>query len=121
MVLRFARDNNGAVLVEATIMITIMFVFVLGSVDFLFAFYQWNAAAKAVQVGARIAAVSDPLAIGLNGLSAGVVSASLRPGGAIPSLMLTCDGATATCTCDGACIGGDGYNARAMDTIVFGR
>ncbi len=79
MVLRFARDNNGGVLVEATIMMSILFMFVLGSVDFLFAFYQWNAAAKAVQVGARIAAVSDPVAIGLNGLSAGVVSASLRP------------------------------------------
>jgi Flp pilus assembly protein TadG len=70
MILRFARDNNGAVLVEATIMMTIMFV--LGSVDFLFAFYQWNAAAKAVQVGARIAAVSDPVATGLNGLSADI-------------------------------------------------
>ena len=31
MILRFTRDNNGGVLVEATIMITIMFVFVLGS------------------------------------------------------------------------------------------
>ena len=70
MILRFTRDNNGGVLVEATIMITIMFVFVLGSIDFLFAFYQWNAATKAVQVGVRIAAVSDPVAKGLNGLSA---------------------------------------------------
>ena len=121
MVLRFARDNNGGVLVEATIMMTIMFVLVLGSVDFLFAFYQWNAAAKAVQVGARIAAVSDPVATGLNGLSARVVSASLRPGSAMPSFTVTCDGGTATCNCDGACIGVGGYNATAMDTIVFGR
>ena len=105
MVLRFTRDDNGGVLVEATIMITIMFVFVLGSVDFLFAFYQWNAATKAAQVGARIAAVSDPVAKGLNGLSAGVVSASLRPGSAMPSFMVTCDGGTATCTCKGACKG----------------
>ena len=57
MRLRFIRDNNGGVLVEATLMITFMFVFVLGAIDFLFAFYQWNAATKAVQVGARIAAV----------------------------------------------------------------
>jgi hypothetical protein len=121
MILRFARDNNGAVLVEATIMMTIMFVLVLGSVDFLFAFYQWNAAAKAVQVGARIAAVSDPVATGLNGLSAAVVSTSLRPGSAMPPFTVTCDGGTAICTCDGACIGVSGYNATAMDTIVFGR
>jgi hypothetical protein len=121
MVLRLARDNNGAVFVEATIMMTIMFVLVLGSVDFLFAFYQWNAAAKAVQVGARIAAVSDPVARGLNGLSAAVVNSSLRPGSAMPQFTVTCDGGTATCSCDGACIGVGGYNATAMDTIVFGR
>ncbi|SRR6266851_4239077 len=121
VVLRFARDNNGGVLVEATIMMTLMFVLVLGSVDFLFAFYQWNAAAKAVQVGARIAAVSDPVAAGLNSLSARVVSASLRPGSAMPSFTVTCDGSTASCSCDGACVGVAGYDATAMDTIVFGR
>ena len=121
IVLRFTRDNNGSVLVEATIMITIMFVFVFGSIDFLFAFYQWNAATKAVQVGARIAAVSDPVAKGLNGLSAGVVSASLRPGSALPSFTVTCDGGTAICNCQGACKGVGGYNATAMQTIVFGR
>src|SRR5207253_9659215 len=103
MVLRFTRDNNGGVLVEATIMITIMFVFVLGSIDFLFAFYQWNAATKAAQVGLRIAVVSDPVARGLNGVSASVVSASLRPGAAMPLFTVTCDGATATCSCSGAC------------------
>ena len=42
-------------------MIPIIFLFLLGAIDFLFAFYQWNAAAKAVQVGARIAAVSTPV------------------------------------------------------------
>ena len=121
MILRFTRDNNGGVLVEATIMITIMFVFLLGSVDFLFAFYQWNAATKAVQMGIRIAAVSDPVARGLNGLSAGVVSASLRPGSAMPSFTVTCDGGTAKCTCQGACKGVGGYNDVAMRTLVFGR
>jgi Flp pilus assembly pilin Flp len=121
VLLRFIRDDNGAVLVEATIMMTIMFVLVLGSVDFLFVFYQWNAAAKAVQVGARIAAVSDPVATGLNGLSGAVVSASLRPGSAMPPFTVTCDGGTATCTCDGGCTGVSGYSATAMDTIVFGR
>src|SRR5437763_10500167 len=121
MVLRFTRDNDGGVLVEATIMITIMFVFVLGSIDFLFAFYQWNAATKAVQVGARIAAVSDPVASGLTSLSARVVNASLRPASAMPRFTITCDGSTATCSCEGACIGVAGYNAGAMQTIVFGR
>jgi hypothetical protein len=121
MSLRLIRDDNGGVLVEATIMIIIMFVFVLGSIDFLFALYQWNAATKAVQVGARIAAVSDPVANGLTPLSARVVNAALRPASAMPRFAITCDGGTATCNCEGACIGVAGYNAAAMQTIVFGR
>ena len=63
---RFAQDQNGGVLVEVTIMLTVVLLIVIGVVDFLFAFYQWNAAAKAVEVGARIAAVSDPVAVGLD-------------------------------------------------------
>src|SRR5262249_42788757 len=121
MILRFTRDNNGGVLVEATIMITIMFVFVLGSIDFLFAFYQWNAATKAVQVGVRIAAVSDPVAKCLNGLITKLVSPSRPRGGAMPSFRVPCDGGTATCTGGGTCKGLGGYTATAMRTLVFGR
>src|SRR5437764_15035207 len=79
-----ARDEDGAVLVEVTVMMTIMFVFLLGSIEFLFVFYQWNAAAKAVQIGARVAAVSDPVAEGLNRLSMGVVGSLAAPGDAMP-------------------------------------
>jgi len=120
-VTRLLSDQIGAVLVEATLMMTIMFVFVLGSIDFLFAFYQWNAAAKAVQIGARIAAVSDPVAVGLNNLSRLVVSPYVPPGAAMPAFEVTCNGATASCSCVGACAGIGEYNAQAMDTIVFGR
>jgi Flp pilus assembly protein TadG len=118
---RLFRDQRGAVLVEATVMMTIMFVFILGSIDFLFAFYQWNAAAKAVQIGARIAAVSDPVAVGLNNLSHVVVNAYVPPGAAMPAFQVTCRGATASCNCAGACAGLGEYNAQAMRTIVFGR
>jgi hypothetical protein len=115
------RDQRGAVLVEATIMITIIFVFVLGSIDFLFAFYQWNAAAKAVQIGARIAAVSDPVAGGLNNLTRAVLSAYVPPGAGMPAFEVTCSGATSSCSCTGNCSGLGEYNASAMNTIVFGR
>jgi TadE-like protein len=117
-----ARDQDGAVLVEVTIVMAIMFVFILGSIEFLFAFYQWNAATKAVQVGARIAAVSDPVAAGLGNLSIAVVGPGLAPGDAMPNFMVTCDGATSTCTCNsGFCGGIGGYDAAAMRTIVYGR
>jgi len=118
-----SRSESGAVLVEVTIVMTIMFVFLLGSIEFLFVFYQWNAAAKAVQIGARIAAVSDPVASGLNGLSLTVFSPSVPPGAPMPDFAITCDGSTARCSCAsaGACPGELSYDAAAMNTIVFGR
>lgn len=118
---RIINDQNGAVLVEATVMMSIILVFVLGSIEFLFVFYQWNAATKAVQVGARLAAVSDPVASGLNGLSIAVESPSLAPGDAMPIFEIRCNGATMSCECTGACVGVSGYDAKAMNTIIFGR
>jgi Flp pilus assembly pilin Flp len=117
----FLRDQRGAVMVEVTVILSLTLVLVLGAIDFLLLFYQWNAAAKAVQMGARLAAVSDPVASGLNGLSHAVVSASVPPGAAMPKFIVTCDGRTATCTCNSvrACPGG--YDRAAMNTIVFGR
>ena len=116
-----ARDQDGAILVEATVTMTVLLVFVLGSIDFLVAFYQWNAAAKALLVGARIAAVSDPVADGLNNLSIAVAGPFMPAGAPMPSFVVRCDGAARTCTCEGACTGITGYNDAAMNTIVFGR
>ena len=118
----FLRDQQGSVLVEVTIILSITLVLVLGAIDFLLLFYQWNAAAKAVQIGARLAAVSDPVAPGLNSLSQAVVSASVPPGATMPNFVVTCDGRTTTCTCNGnACRGMKGYDGAAMNNIVFGR
>ena len=115
-------DKHGSVLVEAALMLTFMIFFVLGSIDFLFAFYEWNAATKAVQVGARIAAVSSPVASNLNVFTTALVSASLRPGSTMPSFTVTCDGSTAKCSCEGTCLGGVVvFDAVAMNTIVYGR
>jgi TadE-like protein len=115
------RDQSGAVLVEMSVMMVLFLVFILGSIDFLMMFYQWNAAAKAVALGARLAAVSDPVAAGLNNLSATAVNAVLPPGAAMPAFTVACQGAAAACTCDGACTGIGGYDAGAMNAIVYGR
>ncbi|RFB75534.1 pilus assembly protein [Methylovirgula sp. 4M-Z18] len=103
-------------------MMTMIFVFVLGGIDFLFAFYQYNSAAKAVELGARIASVWDPVATGLNSLSTAVVTNNTATAGdEMPSFSVTCNGSTATCTCTGTCTGVSGYNSAAMNTIVYGR
>ena len=54
--------EDGAAMVEMAIAMTLLLTLTLGFVDFGYAFYQWNAATKAVQVGARLASISDPVA-----------------------------------------------------------
>jgi hypothetical protein len=121
--MRVYDDESGAVLVEVTIVMSVMLVFVLGAVEFLLVFYQWNAAAKATQIGARLAAVSDPVAGGLNELSNASITLTLSPGAVMPHFVIACDGSTARCVCSdgGLCPKDLSYNATAMNTIVFGR
>ena len=113
---RLWKDQHGSVLVETTVMLTILLIFVLGSVDFLMAMYQWNAASKAVQAGARIAAVSTPVANAIPAITG-------LEGGALPGDYPPPAFTTRTCTGagGGSCSGGGSYNAAAMNTIVFGR
>jgi hypothetical protein len=117
------RDETGSVLVEVTVVMTIMFVFLLGSIEFLFIFYQWNVASKAVEIGLRIAVVSDPVASGVSGLSLAILNSELDPGERMPYFAVTCDGGTETCTCDirGICPKNISYNSAAMAEIIFGR
>ena len=115
------REQSGAVFAEFALLLPMVVIIVCGAIDFLNAFFQWNAAAKAVEVGARIAAVSDPVATGLNGLSNRALFDGAEPGSPLPSFTVTCsDGA---CACAGTCaeIGADSYDDAAMDRIVFGR
>jgi hypothetical protein len=118
------RDETGAVLVEISILLPIVVGILCGSIDVLYALYQWNAAAKAVEVGARIAAVSDPVAAGLNDLSNQVVlSGSVASRGLMPWFTITCDGSAEVCSCSGTCpgISANSYNTTAMNRIIFGR
>ncbi|WP_246676327.1 TadE/TadG family type IV pilus assembly protein [Mesorhizobium sp. B1-1-5] len=48
-------------MVEMTIVAPLLFALTFGFVDFGYALYQWNGATKAVQIGARLASISDPV------------------------------------------------------------
>src|SRR5262245_66203687 len=89
-------DERGGALVEAAIILPLFLLFVLGSVDFLMAMYQWNAATKAVQMGARIAAVSSPVSSDLHTLTG--LGGGVNPGDPMPSFTRTCNGASANCS-----------------------
>ncbi len=120
-VTRFMHDQDGGPFVEAAVGIPILITFLMGMVDFQHAFIQWNEASKAVEVGARIAAVSDPVAKGLYTMASNVTPSSFTSLSALPYFKVTCDGGTSACACTGTCTGVSGYNAAAINLIVFGR
>jgi len=119
--MRMVRDQGGGPFVEAAVMIPILLTFVLGSVDFINAFVQWNQATKTVEVGARIAAVSDPVASGLNTIPTNALSSSTLLGDTMPDFEVTCDGHSQACTCTRGSTGMGTYSATAMNLIVYGR
>jgi hypothetical protein len=110
---RCCRDEAGSVLLEFTVTMLVFLIFVFGAVEGSLLFYQWNIATKAVQLGARLAAVSNPVSSDLLTLT-GLEDTGKLPGDQMPDFDRICDGAT------GSCSGGT-YNAAAMNTLVYGR
>jgi Flp pilus assembly protein TadG len=114
MIRRFARSEDGAAMVEMAIVMTLMFALTLGFVDFGYALYQWNAATKAVQLGARLASISDPIATALATAAptttpgAPVIAAAYGP--------FTCTYTAGT----GACSNGGTFNAANFSRIFRG-
>lgn len=121
---RFAhirRNESGSVMIEVTVSILVFFLVVFGVVEFSYIYYQWNSATKATQWGARLAAVSDPVASNLTSLT-GLEPGTLLPGASMPAFDCTCNGSTKTCTGSvpsgaTACT----YSETAMKTILLGR
>jgi len=117
------RDEAGAALVEMSLVIVLLLLQTLGFVDFGYALYQWKAASKAVQIGARLASVSQSVAIGLDS-EAGKPANSDDVGAAVPAnrYHYTCDysvGNTLSCTCTGTCAG-TGFRQSALDLLFNG-
>jgi Flp pilus assembly protein TadG len=120
----FTKDEDGTTMVEMAIVASLLFIVVLGFVDFGYAFYQWNAANKAVQVGARLARVSDPVAIGLLS-EAGAPASSDDVGEPVPTgtydYVCTANAAgAASCSCAAGTCSSLTVNQTAFDFIFAG-
>ncbi|RUU06715.1 pilus assembly protein [Mesorhizobium sp. USDA-HM6] len=99
----FWNCQSGAAMIEAAIAMPLLLTLLLGFVDFGYAFYQWNAANKAVQAGARLAQISAPVPSGLS-LETLTQSDLTKVGTAVPAntynYICTADSAgVASCTC----------------------
>lgn len=116
----FLREENGASLIEGVIVINVIVLVLAAFIEFGVAVNQWNMAAKAVQIGARVASISDPVDSDLQ-LFTGMEGGA-DPGDPMPVFSSVCDGATTTCmgTYPGAGLGGT-FDQSAMDRIVSGQ
>jgi Flp pilus assembly protein TadG len=62
------RDEAGTTTIEFTIVALLFLMLTFGLVEFGYMLFQYNSATKALQFGARMAAVSDPVWSALTGL-----------------------------------------------------
>jgi len=115
---RLVRDQTGTTTIEFTIVMLLFFMLTFGIVEFGYLWFQWNSASKAAQLGARMAAVSDPVWGSLTALT----STGTAGGPWQTAYSVTCHGTNATGS-TGACSGtsNTGYTAAAMQRLVFGR
>jgi hypothetical protein len=111
------HGERGAVLIEFTAVFLLFITLLFGVIEFSYAFYQWNAATKAMQLGARYAAVSDPVMLELpeiDGLAATTPGEPL-----VGTYDVVCVGKTEVCVCTGSeCPSDASYVGASMDGIV---
>jgi Flp pilus assembly protein TadG len=114
---RFRADENGAAMVEMSIAVVLLLTLTLGFVDFGNAYYQWNAATKAVQVGAKMASISDPIVPAI-----ATAGPATDPGAPVTAgaYDYVCDGATSTCACSGASCANGAWVAANFSRIFAG-
>ena len=107
------RDQQGTTTVEFTIVALLFLVLTFSLVEFGNMFWQYNSAAKAAHLGARLAAVSNPVWSELPNLES-----TGTPGAAWEiEYTVTCDGDSGDCA---GTYSGD-YDSTAMNCLVFGR
>lgn len=95
----FRRGEEGAVLVETMLTLPIVILMMVAIVEVGMAVFQWNLTVKALQVGARLAAVSDPI---VGPTAYGTLDdgfSTLVPGDPVPSgiVQVSCGADTTPC------------------------
>ncbi|WP_245446082.1 TadE/TadG family type IV pilus assembly protein [Mesorhizobium kowhaii] len=101
-------------MVEMAIVCTLLFALTLGFVDFGYALYKWNAATKAVQMGARLASISDPVVSNLTAAAPIATPGAPVVAGAYGPFVCTYTGTT------GSCSNGGTFNATNFSRIFRG-
>ena len=102
IVKRIRRERSGIVLVEAMLTLPIMIMIVVVMVEAGFAIFQWNMSVKALQIGARLAAVSSPILTTSEYDNLTADYTGLLEGDAVPSSVVSVSCGAGTTACDAA-------------------
>lgn len=119
---RFWRDESGLA-AEFALVLPLLLLLLLGTIDVGFYAYRINTAEKATQVGARWAAVTDPVAAELKTesyVNETIGTTDLGQGDRIPlaDFSIICTSTGATCACTGNdCL----QNSYTRDSAAFDR
>ena len=113
---RFGRDCRGTSTVEFALVTLVFFMAVLGVVDFARAFWQWNLAVRATQVGVRAAIVRDTAALNFRRFD-GTLAAPI--GDPVPVAAITPN--PTICTQDGCGASLTSLDPTLLDAAAFDR
>ena len=105
-------DARGATTVEFGLVAGLLFLVLFAIADLGFAFWQWSSASKALQLGVRLAAVSDPVSSDLKTMTG--LSETVFDGDAMPYYQRVCSGASRSCS-------SGTFDQTALNTLVYGR
>ena len=113
MVKNFIQDQGGASAAEFAVILMLLMVLTFGVMDMGYALWQWNNAEKAGQFGARLAALSTPLAPGLATYECGTTATTAGQ----PCSQGGNSFGVVTCTGTG-CTGGFGFSQAEADRLL---
>jgi hypothetical protein len=114
-------------MVEFVIVFPVVLLTTLATVDVTLMIWEWNQAAKATDLGARTAAVSNPVATGItqlnyDGTILGDICVNPATGSAATKAngSAKCPSITTACTATAGSTAGTCTNGRAFDNAAFG-
>ncbi len=94
---RFRRDDSGISMIEGLLVFPIMLIAITTFIEFGYGVFQWEQTGRAVAIGARLAAVSDPIVPAANFTPLGATPTGSVTGAPVPGTVVrtSCTGANA--------------------------